>query len=81
MLQKSPKKTGFCIKTTQNRALTIENTIKYITAVIYTGESSKHPLNFDKQWRLKQKNTIAAGQCTGLAATQKPVLYKTFTQL
>ena len=57
MLQKPPKKTGFCIKTAQFQILTIQNTFKYTTAVIYTGESRKHPRNYGNQWQLKQKKT------------------------
>ena len=54
---KTTEKTGFCIKTAQFQILTIQNTFKYTTAVIYTGESRKHPRNYGNQWQLKQKKT------------------------
>ena len=52
---KTTEKTDFCIKTAQFQILTIQNTFKYTTAVIYTGESRKHPRNYGNQWQLKQK--------------------------
>ena len=73
---KTTEKTGFCIKTAQFQILTIQNTFKYTTAVIYTGESRKHPRNYGNQWQLKQKKTPLPPVNAGLAATQKPVFYQ-----